>query len=367
LGRHHTRKEKICLNCGSAVEERYCSRCGQENLEPAESVGHLVGHFFADITHFDSKIFTTLKDLVFRPGFLTREYIAGKRVRYLNPIRMYVFISAVFFLAIFAGGGDEHAPTEESNPHSTNLYRQQLADSLRAVAKATGKPEASDSIRRAVNGEMASVLDTAAIHAGAGESFGLSFGTGGKVVLDLTEYKYHDLREYDSVQQTLPDSARGKGILNWILRNNLRLKAQYHNRNHIRLESDVGHTIPRIMFVLLPMFALFVGWFYSRKKYFYVQHAIFSIHFHCFTFLLFLLTFLAEKIVPDNSNMLPLMLLLPVISLMLVFGYLVAALKGMYGQSFWLCLGKAFAISLLYLISILVVLGLLVLFTFLRT
>src|ERR1700743_593598 len=90
---HHLRHEKNCLNCGFRVEERFCSRCGQENVEPKESWVHLVGHFLADITHFDSKIFITIKDLVWRPGFLTREYAEGRRVRYLNPIRMYIFIS----------------------------------------------------------------------------------------------------------------------------------------------------------------------------------------------------------------------------------------------------------------------------------
>src|ERR1700730_15650741 len=110
MARHHLREDKTCLNCGFTVEERFCSRCGQENIEPKESFGHLVGHFFADITHFDSKFFMTVKDLVWKPGFLTKEYAEGRRMRYLNPIRMYVFISAIFFLVIYWGseGGNSN-------------------------------------------------------------------------------------------------------------------------------------------------------------------------------------------------------------------------------------------------------------------
>jgi hypothetical protein len=86
---HHYRKEKKCLNCGAEVPDKFCTHCGQANTEPKESLFHLVADFFSDITHYDSKVFVTLKDLIFKPGFLTKEYNAGKRIRYLNPIRLY--------------------------------------------------------------------------------------------------------------------------------------------------------------------------------------------------------------------------------------------------------------------------------------
>ncbi|HSZ87660.1 MAG TPA: DUF3667 domain-containing protein [Puia sp.] len=79
------------------MPDKFCSHCGQANTEPKESFFHLVADFFSDITHYDSKVFVTLKDLIFKPGFLTKEYNAGRRVTYLNPVRLYVFISAVFF------------------------------------------------------------------------------------------------------------------------------------------------------------------------------------------------------------------------------------------------------------------------------
>ena len=92
------RKEKDCLNCGAIVQGRFCHVCGQENVVPKESFWHMVIHFFYDITHFDSKFFETLKDLVTKPGFLSKEYMKGRRASYLHPVKMYVFTSAVFFL-----------------------------------------------------------------------------------------------------------------------------------------------------------------------------------------------------------------------------------------------------------------------------
>lgn len=75
--------------------------CGQENIVPNETAWHLITHFFNDITHFDSKFFTTLKILFTQPGFLAEEYRIGRRISYLNPVRLYVFSSFFFFLVIF--------------------------------------------------------------------------------------------------------------------------------------------------------------------------------------------------------------------------------------------------------------------------
>ena len=96
------RKEQNCLNCHTALSGRYCHVCGQENLEPKETVWHLVQHFFNDITHFDGKFFSTVKYLLKRPGFPSSEYAKGRRASYLNPIRMYVFTSAIFFISSFS-------------------------------------------------------------------------------------------------------------------------------------------------------------------------------------------------------------------------------------------------------------------------
>src|SRR5215813_13287861 len=96
------RKEKNCLNCQTEVIGHYCHNCGQENLEPKETVWHLIQHFFNDITHFDGKFFETVKLLMWKPGFLSKEYMSGRRMSYLNPIRMYVFTSAIFFIFLFS-------------------------------------------------------------------------------------------------------------------------------------------------------------------------------------------------------------------------------------------------------------------------
>ena len=101
MSRLKERKEKNCLNCKAGVQGRYCHVCGQENIETKESVWDLVSHFFRDITHFDGNFFSTVKYLIIKPGFLSKEYMIGRRASYVNPVRMYIFTSAFFFLLFF--------------------------------------------------------------------------------------------------------------------------------------------------------------------------------------------------------------------------------------------------------------------------
>ncbi len=69
-----------------ALYGRYCHQCGQKNLEPKETVGHLVLHFFNDVTHFDGKFFSTVKYLLRKPSFLSAEYTVGRRARLKQSI-----------------------------------------------------------------------------------------------------------------------------------------------------------------------------------------------------------------------------------------------------------------------------------------
>ena len=96
------RKEKNCLNCSAEIQGRYCGICGQENTEPQESILDIFSHFFNDITHFDGKFFSSVKYLFTKPGFLSAEYMRGRRASYLIPVRMYFFTSAIFFLIYFS-------------------------------------------------------------------------------------------------------------------------------------------------------------------------------------------------------------------------------------------------------------------------
>jgi hypothetical protein len=100
----------LCTNCGAPLHGRYCSSCGQRAGTAAHTVGHFLREAIEAFTHADSRLWSTLKALLRRPGFLTREYFAGRRARYLPPLRLYLIMSVLFFVlnALLSAGPSQH-------------------------------------------------------------------------------------------------------------------------------------------------------------------------------------------------------------------------------------------------------------------
>ena len=99
MSKNKIRIDKTCLNCNYVVESKFCPNCGQENVETRKSFYHLFVHFFEDLTHYENAFWRTIKNLLLKPAALTKEYLSGKRMSYLAPVRLYIFISfATFFI-----------------------------------------------------------------------------------------------------------------------------------------------------------------------------------------------------------------------------------------------------------------------------
>jgi len=104
LGNKKSKKRNLkgieCLNCGAPLHgnENFCPECGQKNDIRKPNFSIYFSNFFDNFFSFDSKIFNTLKILIFKPGILTKEYVAGKRVRYVNPFKLLLNLSIVYFV-----------------------------------------------------------------------------------------------------------------------------------------------------------------------------------------------------------------------------------------------------------------------------
>src|SRR5512140_1528243 len=95
----HTGADRVrCANCGAPVASRYCGECGQRVEHAIHSVRHFMLEVAEDLTHADSRLWRTMGALLFKPGFLTAEFLAGRRVSYLPPLRLYLVLSVVYFL-----------------------------------------------------------------------------------------------------------------------------------------------------------------------------------------------------------------------------------------------------------------------------
>ena len=299
------RHEKICLNCNADLYGRYCHVCGQENIEPKETVWGLVSHFFYDITHFDGKFFSTTRYLITKPGFLPQEYLKGRRARYLHPIRMYVFSSAVFFISLFSMFNIENIHWGKNRDKDKEQEEGLVVDHTGATNK--GKPyryHGDTTTRSSAAG--GSTRDT---------ENNLSVGLQPQMKKDTTrkEYtfpntlividpdqKYTSIEQYDSVQRTLPAGKRSGWIDRLVKHRDIELHNRYGNNREAMIKDLIErfmHTFPYLLFVSLPLYALYLKLLYWRRKdFFYVNHGIFLIYLYIFTFIVLLVYFGLTKI-----------------------------------------------------------------------
>ncbi len=224
---HKPGENIICPNCGFHATENYCARCGQENHLHKETFWGLIAHFIGHYFHYDSKFWKTLKALWFSPGKLTKAYWEKQRMRYLPPISLYVFISAVFFIVLFSRGQNE-------------------------VKSATG----ISAVRQGFD-----QIDDAVNEPDRPGDF---------------QYKY-ELNKNSKLQGYLDRKAE-------IIEKKHGVKANEY------IMEGFKHNFPKLFFFMIPVMALLLKMLFARRKQVYfVHHAIFSLHMHSFIFSIYTL------------------------------------------------------------------------------
>ena len=327
------RKEKSCLNCNAVVNGRYCSVCGQENLEPQESIWHLIVHFFNDITHFDGKFFSSVKYVITKPGFLTAEYARGRRMSYLNPVRFYVFTSFLFFLIFFSFILNMNEFKIEKNQNKElskkrsdkvdSVFSSLGADSLKKVKK-------KNKVKNKVN----------------------ILGTG----------NYRDKKQYDSLK--LLGLTKETWIENLFVERGFKINEKYDNDSNKTLDAlieNLLHSVPQTLFFTLPLFALVLQLLYMRRsKHYYVSHVIFTIHLYIFIYIDFLLKYFFGVL--SQLKYLGWLSIVEIILGLGVFYYAYRAMRNFYEQGRWKTLLKlfilCFALMFLSIIFVLIAVAL---------
>jgi len=264
-----------------------------------------------------------MKYLLLKPGFLPMEYIKGKRASYLNPIKKYVFTSAVFFIIFFSilKGGDK-----------ININ---MGNALTAKEKTAYFQKAEEVLQKDPNNElwlsaMKMLKDTSRVL--TQEDMRMYWDDFDFINLDDRNYK--NRQEYDSVQQSLPAAERDGWFERLLQRKNLKWKEKYKNDpkgGATKLFDIFLHKLPYMLFVSLPLFALILKLLYVRRKnFYYADHGIFSIYHYIFTFILLLLVFGSDKL----SDLTGLGVFDVITVLLFLSGgvYLYLSMKRFYGQ-----------------------------------
>ena len=341
----HYRHDNDCLNCGTILEGKFCHNCGQENLEMKESFGHMLNHAISDYFHFDDQFFSTLKPLFFSPGKLTVEYLAGRRAHYLHPVKMYIFVSLVFFVLFFWQNGNNLLKVKNGKENT------RIADTIKnAINKDVSRdttltPAQKAIIAKNVNKFISDDEDLkskkiAATPANRQEYKGFSPIT---IIDDNKDPKTYD--DYLAAQQKLPPVKRDDRINRYIKKKSYDWKSHGENGQEIFIEA-LKHNSPKMMFILLPLFALLLSIAFWKNKKYYVEHMIYAIHLHSFVFLFLLVNILLDMIIPASWQILVDWINFAVF--MAICYYVYRSLRVVYNRSRWRTISKMIGVSLMY-------------------
>jgi hypothetical protein len=125
-----------CENCGTELRGHYCSNCGQAAIDYRRSFRHVIVDVLDSFLNWDSKFVRTIGLLLWRPGWLTNQFVDGRRVRFLHPLRLYLLVSIVFFLCakLIPVSGTQTTRVEDLPPEARARLEEKMAQ-VRAMQK----------------------------------------------------------------------------------------------------------------------------------------------------------------------------------------------------------------------------------------
>jgi hypothetical protein len=300
---------RSCSNCGAPLAGKYCSECGQRHHEQAvHHFRHFLSEAVEDLTHADSRLWQTLIALLFRPGLLTWEFLQGRRVRYLPPVRLYLVVSLIFFIIVGLDSRIAQSYVVISYGGNSFHYKVVPAD---GSGPAVGTPERKMS--GAASG-LAAIAPTPAARQRICEQSGAYIGRQGGWLAQLGPRVARSCL-----------TALGQGGIE-------------------RFNRVAEHNLERAMFLFLPLLALAMKPLYRRPPRYYVEHLLFFLHTHAFVFAMLGLGTLAGMIVSHGA----VSGLIDAAITVYIPIYFYLAMRRVYGQGRWLTLGKLTALGVTY-------------------
>lgn len=287
----------LCANCGAPLLGEHCYACGQPVKGMIRQLSSILADFADTVLNIDSRIFRTILPLYVRPGYLTTEYFAGRRVRYVTPFRLYFFLSiAAFFLVQFAVGDANIAGiniTGEEDAIGTALTRgevekQRDAAIARLKVVETNVPS-SDRAKRKIEAAIEKTQKRAERRIAYLDSVEQAKAKGEPVPPDPALNVNVSFGDDNWDPKTTPVA------VSWLpafANAKLTALAVHARENAARIAKDpkpfvIGSigVLPQVLFVMMPLFALMLKIMYIFKRRLYMEHLVVALHSHAFIFL----------------------------------------------------------------------------------
>ncbi|MEM6299954.1 MAG: DUF3667 domain-containing protein [Bacteroidota bacterium] len=234
------RRNSECLNCGHPFEDpeaiNFCPECGQANTDNRVSLRELWEDLFSNYLNFDTRLGHTIIPLLFKPGKLTKDFLEGKRMHYVHPIKLYLMCSVLFFFTF------NHLIMPEGNEQITAFQDKIMQDSTEWISRVRQQ--------------------------------------------NMSEDAFLDSLEVD--RQSFIEERAAKKLYK-VLRNDASL-----------FVSNVVQNTPLVMLVILPVLALSLSIFYYQKRRFYIEHLVFALHWQTFFYIVLVFAVLLSALGLDT-------------------------------------------------------------------
>ncbi|MFN3969138.1 DUF3667 domain-containing protein [Flavobacterium sp.] len=232
-------------------------------------------HFFEDLTHYENSFWKTIRNLIFKPSSLTKEYLSGKRMSYLAPIRLYIFISFVTFFLISVIPDSKSDEVVEVN--ETAAKEQTITTDTIKIAQ-----DNLEKKKWIANMEKNGYIDKKAADSLQKEVTRREERNDGS---DYMNFGYHSVEHLDSIQKFGKADEKLTDLEYWANKKILLVKkGNTKEEVYEKLKESVIRNIPKALFIYMPLFAFILWLFQSKKRWYYFDHGIFTLHY--FSFLL---------------------------------------------------------------------------------
>jgi Protein of unknown function (DUF3667) len=296
--RFFSRRRKIsppplpfCENCGAPMAGPFCAKCGQHAVDYRRSFGRVFADVLDSFLNWDSKFTMSLWLLMSRPWKLTIDFLSGKRVRHMHPLRLYLLISIVFFFAV-----NYWAKSIRTDP--SKLSPEDRAEVAAELDKEDIPPELKARIRGAIDaknptqpeGQSSSPSPPTTITPQPSGSASPS-----PIASPSPSGDFGPLVQLDKPPST--------GFERW-LEQRAKEKMGEHGSKMALFIATLFQNLPYMMLCCIPLFALVLKVLYLRKRIFYIDHLIYALHIHSFAYLaiisIVLITIGLNRVIPGT-------------------------------------------------------------------
>jgi len=358
-----------CLNCGTELAGPFCHYCGQPDKNLMRFFPVLLRELLEDFFDYDSRFARTMKPLLFHPGRLTRDYLDGRRFRYTPPLRLYIFASMAFFLvaAMLAGSALTISNTEDGEGKSIRLGGGHISAQ---IDQKLDEAISSGDMSEADAAELRQLMQKRGITGDAAES-GTSVESGTR---EAATSENQSGAEAEATHPATKDTITINGkawnretnpfiipfapdfINDWI-NNEIEespAKGREIEANPNIIVDKIMDVLPIAVFIMLPLVALLLKFWYLFSGHYYIEHLIHALHNHAFLFVVFIMAILADALAgwmePETTGLwtefsglfdLVLAIWIPL--------YLLISLKKVYRQGWLLTFFKFSLVGISYL------------------